>query len=103
MRGLLLSLLFGATTGAIHAAPNAPRDAVMNKDIEQVFHEQHDLIMAMPGVVGMGIGLCGTRPCIKVYVGSSTTSPIPHLPEFIDGHEIEIEFTGPIRSLPSEP
>ncbi len=100
---LLPCLLFGVMACATQATPNTPQDAAMPKGIEQVFREQHDRIMAVPGVVGMGIGLCGTRPCIKVYTDNPATSLAPDIPEIVDGYVIEIEFTGPIRSLHSKP
>lgn len=104
MRALLfINLFFGVAACATQTATNTPQDADMAKDIEQVFREQHDRIMSAPGVVGTGIGLCGTHPCIKVYTNSPTTNLAPYLPEIIEGYAIEIEFTGPIRAQPSEP
>ena len=73
------------------------------KNIEQVLGEQRDRIMAVPGVVGTGIGLCGDRPCIKVYASESAPTLAEKLPDSIDGYAINIEMTGPIRALPEEP
>ena len=100
---LLPGLLFGVAACAIQAAPNTPQDAAMSKGIEQVFREQHDRIMAVPGVTGMGISLCGSRPCIKTYTDNPASSLAPEIPEIVDGYVIEIEFTGPIRSLHPKP
>jgi len=73
------------------------------KDIEQVFREQRDRIMTVPGVVGTGIGLCGDCPCIKVYASEPTSTQSAKLPNSIDGYTIDIEVTGPIHALPEEP
>jgi hypothetical protein len=80
------------------------QDASMTtKNIEQVLHEQRDRIMAVPGVIGTGIGLCGDRPCIKVYSSESASTLAKKLPYHLDGYAIDIEMTGPIRALPDVP
>lgn len=84
--------------------PETTQDTGMTtKNIEQVLGEQRDRIMAVPGVVGTGIGLCGDRPCIKVYASESAPTLAEKLPDSIDGYAINIEMTGPIRALPEEP
>lgn len=94
-------LLLCAIAGMARAAPETARNADQNmKSIDQVFQEQRDRIMAFPGVVGTGIGLCGDRPCIKVYTSQPASALAGKLPGFLDGYVIEIEMTGPIRALP---
>lgn len=73
------------------------------KDIEQVFREQRERIMAVPGVVGTGIGRCGDHPCIKVYSSEPASTMAAKLPGSVDGYAIDIEVTGPIRALPEQP
>ena len=80
------------------------QDAGMTtKNIEQVLREQRDWIMAVPGVVCTGIGLCGDHPCIKVYTSEPASTLAGKLPGQLDGYAINIEMTVPIRALPDEP
>lgn len=103
-RLLLLTLSFWAAACLAQTAPETAQDAGMTtKDIEQVFREQRDRIMAVPGVVGTGIGLCGERPCIKVYASEPASALAEKLPDHLDGYAIDIEMTGPIRALSEEP
>jgi hypothetical protein len=101
---LSLILPFCVTACLAQTVPNAPQDAGMKtKDIEQVLREQREWIMAVPGVVGAGIGLCGDRPCIKVYSSEPASALAPKLPRSVDGYAVDIEVTGPIRALPEQP
>lgn len=100
-RRLLLLLLSCVIVGMVQAAPETAQNTGMKmKNIDQVLHEQRDRIMAVPGVVGTGIGLCGDHPCIKVYTSKPASTFAEKLPGHLDGYAIEIEMTGPIRALP---
>jgi hypothetical protein len=103
-RLLPLILPFCVTACMAQTVPNTTQDACMKtKDIEQVLREQRERIMAVPGVVGTGIGLCGDRPCIKVYANEPASTLAAKLPGSVDGYAIDIEVTGPIRALPEQP
>lgn len=53
----------------------------------------------VPGVVGTGIGLCDSDPCIVVYVSERTPEVGRAIPAEVEGHRVRIEETGPIRAL----
>lgn len=95
---LLLYAIAGMAQAASETARNAGKN--MKKSIDQVFQEQRGRIMGISGVVGTGIGLCGERPCIKVYTSQPASALAGKLPGSIDGYVIEIEMTGPIQALP---
>ena len=42
------------------------------KSIGQVLSEHTDSLLSLPGVVGAGHGVCEEKPCIRVFVASST-------------------------------
>lgn len=60
-----------------------------------------DSVMALPGVVGTGIGLCGETPCIKVYLAQDDAELRSHIPETFQGFQVAVEVTGEFR--PREP
>lgn len=56
--------------------------------------------MSIPGVVGIGQGLCGGEPCIKVFVIKKTSDLDQKIPKTLDGYQVLIEETGEIKALP---
>lgn len=54
--------------------------------------------LAVPGVVGVGIGLAGRIRCIRVLVVRRTAEIERRIPVEIEGHEVRIVVTGrPMR------
>jgi hypothetical protein len=70
------------------------------KTIEKVLEERTDDLMAIPGVVGTGQGLCNGKPCIKVFVIKKTPQLDKKIPDNLDSHPVVIEETGEFRALP---
>ena len=68
--------------------------------IEEAIKEHSEALMSIPGVVGVGQGLCGKTPCIKVYVIKRSPESDNKIPALIEGHEVSIEITGEIRAHP---
>ena len=65
--------------------------------------EQHTLrLMSLPGVVGVGHGLCAGAPCIKVLVIEKTDDLAARIGDAIKGYPVEILESGEIRALDSE-
>lgn len=56
-----------------------------------------DSLLAMSGVVGTAIGLCGSERCIKVLVADSQTAAMHRIPTQLEGYRVVVEVTGPIR------
>lgn len=54
--------------------------------------------MAIPGVVGTGIGLCDEDPCIKVFVARRTEEIEERIPEEVEGYPVRIEVSGEFRA-----
>ncbi len=71
------------------------------KPIEQVLKEHTESLMALPGVVGTGQGLCSGEPCIRVFVVEATEELLKQIPEEIEGYTVDVEETGVIRPLDS--
>ena len=65
--------------------------------IEEVLDANRNALMAMRGVVGIGIGQAGGRPCIKVFV-ENTSEVAARVPAALEGYAVVIEVTGGFRA-----
>jgi hypothetical protein len=74
-------------------------DSVQKRGIEEVLREHTPGIMAIEGVTGTAEGLCGDRPCIKVYVARKTPELTARIPSSIEGYPVEVEETGEFKAL----
>jgi len=70
--------------------------------IEDVIKEHTEELLSIPGVVGVGQGLCDSTPCIKVYVIKSTPELDEKIPSVLDGYRVSTEVTGEIRAHPDD-
>ena len=64
------------------------------KKIEEVLTRHTGELMSLPGVVGIGLGLCGGTPCIKVFVVELAPDVKKKIPEQLEGYTVKIEETG---------
>ena len=62
--------------------------------ITKVLKDHTDSLMALPGVVGIGQGLCDGVPCIKVFVMKDDPELMRQIPSTIEGHPVVIEVSG---------
>ncbi len=69
------------------------------KTIEQVKQEHTDTWMALPGVVGTGIGQCKGKPCILILAASNTEQIRKQIPSTVDGYPVVIQYVGEIHAL----
>jgi hypothetical protein len=72
------------------------------KTIVEVLKEHTEELMSIPGVVGIGKGLCNGKPCIKVLVTEPTLEMVQKMPDNIQGYQVMIEDTGEIRAQPKK-
>jgi len=70
------------------------------KTIDEALKEHTDALMAVPGVVGTGQGLCDGKPCIKVFVVKKTPELERKISYILEGYPLAIVETGKIRALP---
>jgi hypothetical protein len=71
------------------------------RDINAVLSAHQDELMAIPGVVGVYVGLMddGKIICLKVMVVKLTKDLERQVPSSLEGYPIVIEETGVIRPL----
>jgi hypothetical protein len=76
-----------------------PRDE--RRDINAVLAEHDKRLMAMPGVVGVYVGLLddGKTPCLKVMLRQPDKKLEQSLPRMLEGYRVVPEVTGEIRPL----
>ena len=55
-------------------------------------------VMALPGVVGTAVGLCGESPCIQILVATSDSALLAQLPDRFQGFEVDVRVVGEVRA-----
>lgn len=74
----------------------------MQPSIEEAQRELTPGVMAVPGVVGIAIGLCEDEPCIKVLAARRTPEMDEKIPSAYKGYEVVIDLTGEITAPPPD-
>jgi hypothetical protein len=89
------SVLFLAVT-SIEAMDNSEP----HTDINAVVAAHEKQLMAIPGVVGVYVGVLedGKSPCLKIML-SQRTPESKQIPAQINGFPVRVEVTGEIRPL----
>jgi len=70
-------------------------------DINAVLRAHDKELLAIPGVVGVYVGLLedGKTPCLKVMLAQKTVEAERAIPKTIEGFPVVIEVTGEIKPL----
>ena len=71
------------------------------RDINAVLDGHDDQLMAMPGVIGVYVGLLADQktPCLKVMVTARTAELEGAIPRTLEGYPVVTEVTDKIRPL----
>ncbi len=101
--GLVIILLSVACLAAIQSPANqtGQRESMTRKDINAVLKDHDKELLAIPGVVGVYVGLLSDdkTPCLKVMVVKETEDLKRRIPKSIEGYPVLIEESGVIRPL----
>lgn len=104
---LIAAALGIAAAGCVFAsaAPPSPGGTDSCRDIDAVLRAHDRELMAVPGVVGVYVGLTddGRTPCLRVMAAERTPELVRQIPNLIEGCPVVIEETGPVRPLPGGP
>jgi hypothetical protein len=75
---------------------NMPR-----RDINLVLENHDSELMAIPGVVGVYVGVLedGKTPCLKVMIVEKTVELEKKIPKFLEGYPVLLDETGVIRPM----
>lgn len=73
----------------------------MQPDINAVLAAHDKQLLAIPGVVGVYVGVLedGKSPCLKVMLSRPTPEAEREIPREIDGYTVVIAVTGEVRPL----
>jgi hypothetical protein len=69
------------------------------RPINDVLQAHTSSLMAIPGVVGTGVGELKGKPCILVFVRKLDATLKRELPKELEGHPVEIEEVGEVRPV----
>ena len=92
----LLAALLLFVGGCMHDKPS-----IKLRDVSAVLADHDRELMALPGVVGVYVGLLDDdkTPCLKVMVKKKDTELEKLIPRRIEGHPVLTEITGEIRPM----
>jgi hypothetical protein len=93
--------LFVAMTLGCTDAMNRRRSAAPLRDINAVLADHDKELMAIPGVVGVYVGLMPDEKtlCLKVMLAKKDERAEQRIPRLLEGHPVVAEVTGEIRRM----
>lgn len=74
-----------------------PEEEVPVSTIQEVKDAHAEAWMELPGVVGVGIGLCDDEACIRVFLARPSPEAERAIPDRVDGYPVDLEVTGSFR------
>ena len=92
-----------ACSGVAACSPGADRlespqeEEMSQPTIEEVQDAHTEEWMALPGVVGTGIGLCDGEPCIRVFLSRPSPETEEAIPSRVEGYPVDVRVTGEIE------
>jgi hypothetical protein len=77
------------------------QDTSPKRDINDVLRAHDKELLAVPGVVGVFVGLLedGKTPCLKVMLAQKSPEAERAIPKMLEGYPVVVEVTGEIRPL----
>jgi hypothetical protein len=98
----VLALALGlAVGGGCHSPMTSANRTGPRRDINAVLADHDNELLAIPGVVGVYIGLLDDdqTPCLKVMLARKDRKLEGSIPRVIEGYPVVTEVTGEIRPL----
>lgn len=97
---ILFSIVFSDTIWSQVNQTGQP-ESMTRRDINAVLKDHDKELLAIPGVVGVYVGLLpdDKTPCLKVMVVKETEDLKRRIPKSIEGYPVLIEESGVIRPL----
>ena len=75
------------------------REPWVSKPPIELVKEQHESeLMALEGVVGVGISKCQGKPCIEVYLADESSNLKQQIPTQLNGYQINTKVMGRIEA-----
>lgn len=101
---LAMASLVMALAGGCHPAMNTKGAPRPTRDINAVLRDHDRKLMALPGVVGVYVGLLDDErtECLKVMLARKDRNLERAIPRVIEGYRVVTEVTGEIKPLAPE-
>lgn len=97
---LLIFLLAGSCFCTICGCDTPRKEPTPLRDINLVMESHVDELMAVPGVVGVYVGMLDDgKDCIVVMVVTLTPELQRKIPTSLEGYAVKLEETGEIKPL----
>jgi hypothetical protein len=98
---LLLLLMACPASRQRPVEQTAQKESMSRRDIGEVLRYHDEELMAIPGVVGVYVGLMpdDKTPCLKVMVVKETEDLKKRIPKTLEGYPVLIEESGVIHPL----
>lgn len=68
-------------------------------ELDRLLEVNRSRLLALPDVVGVGIGLCEDRPCIQVFVARQTPGIEERVGAILEDASFRIVVSGELRPL----
>lgn len=81
------------------AAPDTVARPASDESLSLVIARNAEKLMGIPGVVGVYEGETGGKPVLRVMVRSRADSTLQRIPKTLEGYDVEVEVSGPIRPM----
>jgi hypothetical protein len=99
-RAILLGLAVIAVAAVVLITYLVLQREEQHLTIEQVKERHETELMAIEGVVGVGIGECEGEPCVKVLLENDSPDLKRQIPTQLDGYPVDTEVVGSLEALP---
>lgn len=81
-------------------AQSSPEENQPVPTIQEVKAAHEAAWMELPGVTGVGIGLCEGAECIRVFLTEASEEVREAIPDRVEGYPVDLEITGSFRARP---
>src|SRR5687768_10848595 len=90
--------------GQLSCKDASSNTSMPKRDINAVLRDHDKKLMAIPGIVGVYVGLLpdGKTACLKVMAATNTALIQRSVPKKLEGYPVVIEETGVIRPFPDQ-
>ena len=94
------ALSLGLSAGCLHHM-NHDEASASRRDINAVLADHDKELMAMPGVVGVYVGVLQDQrsPCLKVMLARKDSALEKKIPRSLEGYPVVTEVTGKITPM----
>ena len=95
----LAALMALMTTGGCRHEMSETNSVSPRRDINAVLADNDKRLLAIPGVVGVYVGLLedGRTQCLKIMLSGKTPEAASSIPRTLEGYPVVTEVTGEMR------